>query len=197
MDRYYCIHDCGMSNILKGQNKEAWIKEKDVVFMEEQLKDIKECLVKGEGSEFIELIIDRGKDYYDKDGREIIEGDIIYIDNMDAYGVGDNGGILNLEHKTVYAFLSDTDSNIIKVVGRMIDNDVIQSEDVFKDKTGREIVEGDIFIAGGFSDGNQGIYVMGSKGKVFNLPTGLTYDSIDNINSNISANILEVVGKVI
>ena len=65
------------------------------------------------------------------------------------------------------------------------------------DKYGREIIEGDIFTAGGFSEQVQGIFEMRSNEVIFNLQTKDTYDSINNLNSNISANILKVIGRVI
>ncbi len=100
---------------------EVWIKEEDVKFMKKQLRDIEECLVKGEGPTIIRLIIERPRDYYDKAGRMIAEGDIICIDNIGVFEIRDNDSIVSVKgDETVFAFLENSDCKTIKVIGRTV-----------------------------------------------------------------------------
>ena len=122
MDRYYYVYNSGMTKLDKDQevHEQVYIKEEDVNFMKKQLEDIEDCLVSGEGSGSIRLIIERPKRYYDMNGREIVEGDIVSIAGVGVYGVDDDGGIFNLGNgNTIYAFLKDNFKNI-KVVGKVI-----------------------------------------------------------------------------
>ena len=115
-----------MAKLEKGDHTDnLWIKEEDVKFMEEQLEDIRDCLEKGDDILMVRVILDRCVKYYDKNGRVIIEGDIINIGGCGnglhgVYGVRDDGGIFNLETKTVYIFLEEVDKNLIKVIGQLI-----------------------------------------------------------------------------